>query len=159
MSKRVVLALVGGSIIVAAAALWFFSTRPFSLNSSTTPTFATVLPKDTSIADLGGWQTKETPSGEHIYTYYDTLDGVGIIVTQQQQPTSFAADPEKALKDIADGFNASTALNVEGAIAYTGVSSQGPEWAVIAINDLLVLIQAESSLPPSTWESYISSLQ
>lgn len=126
--------------------------------TSSTPTFASLLPKGTSIDTLGGWQKGASPSGDIYYSYKDAIDGVTILVSQQLLPGS-ASELQKRTTEIAQGYHANRTLPINNPIVYIGASAKGQQSVIFTKNKVLVLIASEDTIKDASWVSYIESLE
>jgi hypothetical protein len=127
--------------------------------SSVAPDFPALLPENTSIDSLGGWQQLTPPSGDNFYVYSDTIENVPIKVSQQPLPDSIKGNVTTGVSTIAKGYNASSTLEANETTVYYGSSAQGPQSVIFTKNNLLVLISSEAKIQDSAWISYVTSLR
>lgn len=157
-------------LIIGAAAIllctligiivWSVISRNQTINSDgTTPTFQAVLPENTQVEDLGGWQKHTSPSGDTYFAFADTIDGVLINVSQQQLPENFKSNIDTKVAEVAKGYNATRTLDVNGTKVYIGTKASGPQSIIFTENDVLVFIVSEQKIQDESWISYISSLR
>ncbi|MEO5691360.1 MAG: hypothetical protein ABIQ64_04190 [Candidatus Saccharimonadales bacterium] len=126
----------------------------------TSPAYNTLLPPDTSIEKLGGWQRVSPPDGNPVFAYIDTVDRIQITVSQQPLPDDFSSDPDKEVKDLALGFNASNRRVADDATVYfIGTSTKGPQSVILAKQKTLILIKSMAQIKDASWSRYIASLQ
>jgi hypothetical protein len=118
------------------------------------PSYATVLPKEKNIDELGGWKRVSPPKNEPVFAYTDTIDGVLISVSQQPLPESLKGD----VSSIAQKFNATNKIDSGGITIYIGTSSKGPQSVIFTKNKVLVLIKSEKEIKDTSWEIYAQSL-
>ncbi|HEV7454275.1 MAG TPA: hypothetical protein VGO07_03370 [Candidatus Saccharimonadales bacterium] len=125
-----------------------------------TPEYPTILPKSKNIAELGGWGRVSPPDKDPVFAYADTLNSVKLTVSEQPLPANFKTNLNDEISKLAKQFSADDKLAVNGDIpAYVGTSHLGPQSAIVAKHDLLVLIKSESKLSDPQWVGYINSLQ
>lgn len=126
---------------------------------SQAPTYTALLPVQKSISDLGGWTRVSPPDKDPVFAYRDTIDGTAVTVSQQQLPASFKGDTANQVADIAKKFNATSQLDINGTTVYIGTSAKGPQSAIFAKRDLLILIKSQKTMSDAAWSTYITSLQ
>lgn len=125
-----------------------------------TPDYQTVLPARTTIDELGGWRKLDPPSGEPLYVYLDTIDGVDITVSQQLLPRNFMENTRQQVADFAKSFGANSEISIDGGDKlYVGTSAQGPQSAVLIKNGLLILIKSQQKIDDASWKRYAESLE
>ncbi len=161
--------LMGGGVLAGLLAIifaWLTLTTPKISSSQedsrgVAPSFHAALPKDQSIRNLGDWETKTAPSGDTFYAFNDSINGVGIRVSQQALPDSFKTNTSQKIAELAKGYNATTPLTTDttSVTAYIGSSAKGPQSVIFAKDDSLVLIQSEGVISNAAWATYIASLQ
>lgn len=123
------------------------------------PDYSTLLPKDTSIKELGGW-TRVSPSDrEPVYAYTDTIGNIPISVSQQPLPEDFKEDPTGKVKSVANSFGATEKVQVGGTTVYIGSSSNGPQSIIFQKDGLLILIKSVAPIKTPQWRDYIGSLR
>jgi hypothetical protein len=128
--------------------------------TSLTPEYSLQLPAGKTPESLGGIQKANPEGSAPAYKYKDIVDGVGILVTEQQIPDSMKSDVAGGVKKIADSFQVSNIIVVDGITAYTGLSDKTKVQSLITTKGpLLVLIAAASSLTDDQWAAYITSLK
>lgn len=123
-----------------------------------TPAYQTVLPKDSSVKELGGWKKLTPPNGKPFFTYTDTIDAVPIKVSQQQLPEAFKSDVAGNVADVAKGYNADDRLKAGDTTIYIGISSKGPQSVIFTKDNLLILISSQKKIKDASWIRYVSSL-
>lgn len=132
-----------------------------SKNSSITrndqPSHPTILPRGTSIKDLGGWQQLRGPNGTAVYVYADTISNVPISVSQQPLPESFK-QAGNDIEKLAKNYNATETINANGTKIYIGTSAKGPQSVIFTKNSLLILIKSQKNISNKAWAKYIASL-
>lgn len=126
--------------------------------STEVPGFATILPKNKSIDELGGWKRISPPNNDPVFAYTDKLDGVPISISQQPLPPAFKADAATQLAELAKKFNATTKLEADGTTIYLGTSAKGPQSVLFVKNDLLIMIKSQNKVSNGAWETYAKSL-
>lgn len=122
-----------------------------------TPGFNTVVPKEKSIDQLGGW-VRVSPAGTTpVYAFADNINTVTINVSEQALPDNLKTDAE--LSKMAEGFGANKSFKVGDITVYIGTSGKGPQSVIFSTKSLLVLIKSASEIPNDSWIAYINSLQ
>lgn len=130
-----------------------------SIPTNITPDFPVMTPLGKGVAELGGF-AKVSPSGSPaVYAYKDTIGSTVIRVSQQQLPDSLRTDQAGKLKELAEGFNANTPLEIGDNTAYIGASVNGAQSVVYSKGENLVLIASEATIPNSDWVTYIGNLR
>lgn len=130
----------------------------FNDSFSKVPTFPTVSPKTKSIETLGGWKRVSPPGKDPVFAYTDSIDGVPIIVSQQALPSSFSDNREQKVAELAKKFNATKTVEVGNTKMYLGTSAKGPQSAIVAKNNILILIKSERKISDKAWVSYLQTL-
>lgn len=160
--KITITLIVFGSILlllIAVIILLTLNAKKTPASQTQAPPFSALLPQGKTDKALNG-KTITAPGGEQTYQFSDIVDGIAINVSEQKLPASFSSDGSNgALKKFAEGFNATAMLTVDGVTVYTGTSAQGPEWAIFARKDLLIIIRATSTLSDTSWKHYISAMK
>ena len=123
------------------------------------PSYSTVLPKNKSIADLGGWQRISPESKDPVYAYSDTITGVAVSVSEQPLPNSFKNDTAGQVAQLAKGYNATDSLDADGIKVYVGTSAKGPQSVILTKNNLLILIKSQQKIRDPSWVAHVKSLQ
>lgn len=163
---------VAGLLLLAVAGI-YFTTGPTDADVSSssdtsetepaleygTPPFTTVLPEGKDIAQLGGWVRVSPPGRQETYAFTDTIDGVGIAVSQQPLPDDFSEDPEENLSQVASDFGTTEKISVDETTVHIGTSTQGPQSVLFTRESLLILIKSANPLETDQWSAYIASLQ
>ncbi len=126
---------------------------------SVAPNFNPMLPINTSIEQLGGWQKLTPPEGDPSYVFVDSIGSAPINVSQQPLPKDLLVNPYKHVADVAKSFRANTKLKADDTIVYTGSSADGPQWVIFTKNGLLILIRSWSPINDSDWITYIKALE
>ena len=122
------------------------------------PEYATVLPTGKKISELGGWKRISPPEKEPVFAFADKIDGITISVSEQSLPPSFKSDLNNQVAQIAQKFNATDKIDAGDFTIYVGTSSKGPQSAIFAKNDLLILIKSEKEIKNTSWAAYAKSL-
>lgn len=123
------------------------------------PTYDTVLPAGKQIEDLGGWARVSPPEKDPVFAFVDSVSGIRLTISEQPLPESFHDDPAGKMADLAQQFNAKEQVTFGDMVVYVGTSIRGPQSAIFAKDDLLVLIKADSKLTNDQWTQYIESLE
>lgn len=127
--------------------------------ASSVPTFQAILPKDTTIETLGGWEKLTPPSGEPVYVFADKIGDVGVTVSQQQLPDAFRNDSDNKVAALAKAYNAAGAFDIDGTAIYIGTSAKGPQSVIFRRGTLLILIKSQAKVSNEAWITYIRSLE
>lgn len=138
-----------------AVAIYLLS-RPST--STIAPAYDVVLPQRTPIEKLGGWRRVSPAQNDPVFAYDDTIDDVGIIVSQQPIPESFAGNVAGSVRELAENGSYTTVLEAGGTKVYIGRSARGPQSAVFAKDDVLVFIKTEKTISQTSWIDYINKL-
>lgn len=154
-NKFTILALIALICIGVALLVWHIVVRPAQAKE---PTYETVLPKDKSVRELGGWKRVSPPEKEPVFAYADTIDGIPITVSQQPLPQNFTANTDSQVAELAQKFNATNKLEAEGMTIYVGTSSKGPQSVIFTKNKLLILIKSDKKVSDTSWIAYAKSL-
>lgn len=133
------------------------NTKNSSITKDSQPSHPTVLPRGTSIKDLGGWQQLKAPNGNAVYVYTDKISNVPISVSQQPLPESLKQDSD-SIEKLAKNYNATDTINAKGTKVYIGTSAKGPQSVIFAKNSLLILIKSQENISNKAWAKYIASL-
>ncbi len=123
-----------------------------------TPDYSTVLPKDRSITDLGGWKRISPANSDPVFAYADKLGDVTISVSQQPLPESFKAETGSKIAELAKQFSATDKLDASGTDVFIGTSAKGPQSVIFTKNGLLVLIKSQQKAEDKSWITYVESL-
>jgi hypothetical protein len=125
-----------------------------------TPDYPTILPEGKDIASLGGWGRVSPPDKDPVFAYEDSIDGVQLNVSEQPLPDNFKSNIDDQISKLAKQFSATDKLTVnDDAPAYVGTSRNGPQSAIVAKQELLILIKSATKLSDAQWMQYINSLQ
>lgn len=157
------LLIIGSTIVVLlaiGAIIGLYQSRLSHAElENVSPSFQTILPADTTINQLGGWQKLTPPEGDPFFVFVDTVSGVPVNVSQQQLPNEFVINPYRHVADLAKGYNATTQLKAGETTFYIGSSANGPQSVIFTKNGLLILIKSWSPISDSEWVTYIKSLE
>ena len=94
------------------------------------------------------------------YTYIDKVLDTEIRVTQQKVPESFNIERSQKLKELADSFQASSIIQIDGENIYHGYSEKGRTQSLVFVKkDLLILIASPLKLNDDVWVGYITALK
>lgn len=138
-----------------------YATNRSGKNSSLTaksPDYSTVLPRDRSISDLGGWKRISPANSNPVFAYTDKVDNIAISVSQQPLPETFKTDTSGRIAELAKQFSATDKLDANGTDVYIGTSAKGPQSVIFSKNGLLVLIKSQQKAEDKSWIAYIESL-
>lgn len=150
------LIVIGVVIIVVTATAIYMYAR--SNQPEVAPEYAIVLPQQTSIDTLGGWQRVSPDGKDPIFAYSDTVEDIAISVSQQPLPESFVGNVAASVKQLADSYSATTAIEAGGTDVYIGRSAKGPQSLIFAKGDTLVLIKSQKAISQEEWIRYINNL-
>lgn len=160
--KRLVIISVSIVLIIAigsAVVLWRLNNPAQNSSQATSqPTFQTLLPSNTSINQLGGWQRVSPPNNDPVFAFVDTIQGISVTVSQQPIPSSFKNNIDTSVAELAKSYNATTELTAGNTKVYIGTSYSGPQSVIFVKNGLLVLIKSEKKIADDDWIKYIQSL-
>lgn len=163
-TRRILLSrktLIIASIIVVAGTSFFAvkALRPETKEVATTPTYKTVLPNKKSINELGGWKRISPPEKDPVFAYADTIGDVPVSISQQPLPESFKNNTDTQVAELAKKFNATTKIDAGDTAVYIGTSAKGPQSAILAKANLLIMIKSEKKIANTAWANYAESLQ
>jgi hypothetical protein len=174
VSKKVLLVVVCVAVVAAAAYggsrfFWRDSDEvvkkkpaPFSSEtlgaSQAGPQYDTVLPAGKTIEELGGWGRVTPINKEPVFAYVDYINGVQINVSQQPLPVDFKTDLAGQLGKLAEQFSANEKIMAGATVVYVGTSLEGSQSAILAKNNLLILIKSATKLTTEQWAQYVESL-
>lgn len=127
-------------------------------SSSETPKYQTVSPKGKSVEELGGWRRVSPPKGEPVFAYTDAINNIPINVSQQPLPEAFKTGTDTQVAELAKKFNATTKIDADGTTVYIGTSAKGPQSAILAKSEVLILIKSQQKVEDASWIEYIKSL-
>lgn len=148
----VVIALVAAGFVVRTV------TSGSEDTAAKKPTYQTVLPKDKSISQLGGWKRISPPGKDPVFAFADTIDGVPVSISQQPLPSSFKGDAISQTAEIAKKFNATDKIEAGSLDVYVGTSVKGPQSVIFTKNNLLVFIKSEKKIQDASWAAYAQAL-
>lgn len=160
--SRKTLIISGGVLLLAVIALFLWApwhTAPSKNTAAVTPNFQALLPQNTSIDKLGGWQKLTPPDGTPVYIYSDSIDKVTISVSQQPLPDSLKDNSGAKLAEMAKSYNATKVINAGTTKVYIGTNAAGPQSVIFTKNNVLVLIKSTATVKDVSWTSYINSLK
>lgn len=161
------LLLIGIGLIVAGVSIAIVTsqvahhaktTASSSQKGPNTPDFQALLPSGKSITQLGGWQKLTPPNNQPYYVFVDSIDGIGINVSQQELPASFKDGTDTKVSELAKAYNATDTFTVKDTKVYIGTSAKGPQSVIFTKNGLLIFIKSQKQLTNDAWSKYITSL-
>lgn len=164
-SKKTIIVSSSVLVVILCAGITLFTLAPWRDSSAQTdgssvkPDFNAVLPANTSVDELGGWQKMTPPNSTPIYVYSDTIDGIAISVSQQTLPDSFKNNSDAEVAKLSKAYNATTTINAGETKVYSGKSADGPQSIIFTKNNLLVLIKSRGVIENDAWASYIEALK
>lgn len=152
--------VIGVIVLILGLGILRISTDSPSTQSreQVTPPFQALLPVNTPVNKLGGWQKLTPPDGSSVYVFIDRVDGVSVNVSQQILPDTFKQDTASKVAELAKAYNATRVLEVETTKAYIGTSAKGPQSVLFTKNGLLIFIKSDGTISDDMWEKYISRL-
>ena len=124
-----------------------------------TPSFPVLTPNGNGVEDLGGFANIAPKDAPPVYAYADSIGDKKIKVSQQQLPDALRTDQTSKLKELAQGFNANTPLEIGDNTAYVGASAKGAQSVVYIKGENLVLIASDDTISNSDWVTYIGNLR
>ncbi len=119
----------------------------------------TITPSGNPVDAKGGWNRIRPPGKKPVFAYPDSINGVGISVSQQALPDSFKADVTESVAGLAKSYNATTTAQAAESTVYIGDSAKGPQSVIFTKNNLLIMIKSQQKIPTDAWVQYITSLQ
>lgn len=122
------------------------------------PEFRALLPKNTTISELGGWNKQTSPSGETYYDFVDSINGATIRVSQQKLPESLKQNTDDSIATLAKGYNANRSFDAGGIKIYIGINTKGQQSLIFTRDSLLVFIVSGQTIPDDAWKDYIAKL-
>jgi hypothetical protein len=123
------------------------------------PKYDTLLPAGKTIKQLGGWGRVSPPDKDPVFAFTDNIDGVQLNVSQQPLPESFKKDIAGEVAKLATQFSATQQVKAGDTLVYVGTSHKGPQSAIFAKDDLLILIRSVTKLTDQQWATYVNDLQ
>lgn len=130
-----------------------------NISIGVTPSFPVLTPNGNGVADLGGFANIAPKDAPPVYAYTDSIGDKKIKVSQQQLPDALRSDQASKLKELAQGFNANTPLEIGDNTAYIGASAKGAQSVVYIKGENLVLIASDDTIPNADWVTYIGNLR
>jgi len=134
------------------------STRAAATKSSEQPHYPTLLPGNTSIATLGGWQRVSPPDSDPVFAYADTINNVNVTVSEQPLPSSFKSAVDIHVASLAEQYNATKQLHAGSTTVYVGTSAKGPQSVILTEKGVLILIKSQKTISDKAWINYVNSL-
>src|SRR5690606_12208141 len=98
------------------------------------------------VEELGGWQRVNPDGKDPVFAYTDSIESVGISVSQQPLPAAFSGNVANRVKQLAEGYSATTVIEAGGTQAYIGRSARGPQSVILAKNNVLIFIKSEKTI-------------
>lgn len=120
--------------------------------------YQTILPKNKTIAELGGWRRVSPPDGDPVFAYIDKINEIPISVSQQPIPKQLMGDVDKKIEQLAKDYSATKILSVDTAKVYVGTSTKGPQSVLFVKNNLLIMIKSQKNIDDNSWTQYIRTL-
>ena len=157
MSRKHIVLISGVLVCVVAAlvtgSLYF---KQGTTLQSVSPDFKALTPDNTKPE----WkQSKLAGSTAAVYIFTDTIRSVPIKVSEQPLPPSFRDDPTGKTAELAESFNATSTMQVNGFTVYIGTSVKGPQSVIFSDGKLLVLIKSDTTISNGAWADYIKTLR
>lgn len=152
-------AAVAGKTYYEATGNKTASTKKVSSDSAKKPEYTTLLPGGKSIDSLGGWHRVSPPDRDPVFAFVDKVDGVQINVSQQPMPDDFKGDTTKNVAELAKSFNATEKIEADDITIYIGTSSKGPQSAIFAREETLILMKSQAKISNEAWAAYAESLK
>lgn len=126
------------------------------------PDFKPLFPAGTTSDDFVRKQTKQSPSGDVIFSFEDAVNGVPIEVTQQLLPDFFSNSPSAGFEEIAESLQLTTLTVSPGQrrIHYGVSERDGVQSLATLVNDrIMVFIRSPQPLAETAWQGYVDTLQ
>lgn len=123
-----------------------------------TPSYATILPANKTIQQLGGWTRISPPNATPVYAYIDKINNTQINVSEQPLPNNLRSDSASQIAQLAQNFSASDKFTVAGTTVYIGTSTNNQQSVIFSEDSLLILIKSTSEFTNDQWVTYINSL-
>jgi hypothetical protein len=123
------------------------------------PDYPTLLPEGKTIESLGGWTRVSPPDRNPVFAYVDTINNKQINVSQQPLPTELKEDTGSQVEQLATGYKATEKVTVGDITVFIGTSAKGPQSAIFAKNNVLVLIKTSVPISDDEWASYVTTLR
>ncbi len=131
-------------------------TQENKIPTNVTPDFATLVPADKDIDQLGGFARVSPENAAPAFAFKDTISSIPIIVTQQKKPEQLS--DQLKIEELAKSFNATKQVQIDQNVLYIGKSEKGPQSAIYVKDELLVLIKADQEVNEIDWVQYVSNL-
>jgi hypothetical protein len=147
-----------GTVVVVIAAVAAFIWSSKNTLTSAAPDFSALTPAGKTPA----WKQSKPQGGKDnsaVYIYSDKINDVSIKVSEQPLPPSFRDDPAGKVAEIAQGFNATDSMQIDGMPVYIGTSAKGPQSVIFSNGTLLILIKSDSVIESGDWADYINALE
>jgi hypothetical protein len=103
---------------------------------------------------------RKSPSGDLLFTFKDSIDGINIEVTQQKLPPNFEVAPAVELEKIATNFQATNVIRIDDSVAFHGINEKTGIQRLFTIKQgILISIVASAKVPDDSWVGYLLKLQ
>lgn len=119
---------------------------------SIAPTFDVPLPSVSTVSK----ETIKFDNERQVASFVDRIGSVSATISMQPLPDDFKDDITNNVKELAEGFGASTKLTTTP-VAFRGSTVEGVETVIFNTSELLVFIQSASKLDNEELASYIGS--
>ena len=164
IAAAAIVLVVSGSLVAVRLQQGMTSNKTASTARKTSgaaqsPTYTTLLPGGKTIDSLGGWHRVSPPDRDPVFAYVDKVGGVQVNVSQQPLPDNFKSDTSKNVAELAKSFNATEKVEVGNTTLYVGTSSKGPQSAIFAKDDTLILMKSQAKISNDAWTAYVESLK
>ncbi len=125
----------------------------------TSPAFKALLPANTTIDELGGWNKQVTPNNETYFVFIDTINATTIRLSQQELPTTMQKNTSTSIAELAKSYNANRTLTASDTKVFIGINTKGQQSVIFTKDNLLVLAVSEATIPDDAWTHYITNLR
>lgn len=125
------------------------------------PTFPLLYSAEKSQGSIGTIKRVSPPEApQPTFAYIDYIDGIRIIVSQQEATETFKDEPATALEKISKDLQATSVIQVDENKIYHGLDEKlGVQSLVAYKNGRIVLIRADSKVSDDSWAGYYLSLK
>lgn len=121
------------------------------------PQFGTVTPEGKDIRKLGGWARVSPPEASPVFAFTDTIDGVKLVVSQQELPSNLSSDEKIA--ELAKAYGANDKQRIGGTDVHIGTSAEGPQSIIAVRGNLLILIKTDGQVSQEKILNYVDTLK
>lgn len=124
--------------------------------STDDPSFSIVTPGGKKFEGI----ERTTPSNTQVFSYKDTIDSVGVEVTQQPMPESFSSDRDNKLQQLANSYYMGSIIQIDDNKIYHGLSEKtGTQSVVLIKGDVLIFMRIDKKVSDDALMEYIVALK